>query len=114
MTAAGTNVAGAFKAQDDRFRGMRIAHDTVTSGFDSFRAGMRINGDRQIAAVESWTTGAIRGTAPFSTPGGPNTMLPYYSPAGQVINSGGNHYVQNGQGTYYQWTGNGWTPMSAH
>ena len=95
------------------FAGLQAAHNTIVSGNESYRAGMYANSARTSQIANNYSIGAIRGQAGYSTNGGPNTLLPYYSPAGQVVNSGGNYYVQNAQGTYYQWSGNGWTQMNA-
>ena len=114
MSAAGTNPEGALTAQRNQYEANRVAHGTVTSAYDSYRAGMYNNSARTSAAANNYSTGAIRGQAGYvDRNSGANTMLPYYSPAGQVINNGGNYYVQDGQGTYYQLNNNHWTRMNA-
>ena len=114
MTARGTNVAGALKAQQDQFNGNQIAHGTVMSGYNSYNVGSAANSARTSAAIGNWTTGAVRGQAAYVDPNtGATTMLPYYSQPGQVVNNGGTYYSQDAQGTYWQWTGNGWSRMNA-
>jgi hypothetical protein len=114
MTAAGTNVAGAIKAQNDRYAGIVRANETVKSGFASYNAGAADNSRRTSAAIGNWTTGAVRGNAYYVNPNtGARTELPYYLAPGHTVNNGGNTYAQDPQGNYYQQHGNYWTPMSA-
>lgn len=112
MTAGGTNIAGAQRAQQDRFEGWQGAHRTVQSGGQDYINGLAENSRRTTAAVENYSNGAILGISPYINPGtGATQMLPYYSPPGQVFNSGGNYYYQDQSGTYHQWVGNSWTQM---
>ena len=112
MSAAGTNVQGALDAQRRQYAGIRQAHETVMAGNTSYNAGSATNSARTAAAANNYSIGAIRGQAAYATPRGGSTLLPYYSPAGQVVNNGGNYYSQDKQGNYHQWQGNGWTRMN--
>lgn len=112
MTAAGTNIEGARMAQQAQYDGLRVANDIVKQGHDSYNRGSAINSARTSAAAENYSNGAIRGVSRYLDPrSGATQMLPYGLPAGQVYQSGGASYVRDQSGTYYQWAGNGWTPL---
>ncbi len=113
MTANGTNIAGAQQAQRDQFAGQQRAMGTIQEGYASYNRGMTQNSQRMDQATENWTNGAIRGVAPYVNPQtGQSVQLPYSARPGQPFNSGGQTYVQDQQGTYRQWTGNGWMQMT--
>lgn len=111
MTANGTNIAGAAKAQQDQFQGNQRAHATVQEGNKSYNQGMYDNSARTSRAAENYNQGAVRGnTAVIDPRTGQVQWLPYAQPYNQPFTSGGQTYVQNEKG-YYQWNGNGWTLM---
>ena len=111
MTAYGTNIAGAAKAQQDQFQGNQRAHETIQQGNDSYKRGMYDNSARTSRTAENYNQGAIRGnTAVIDPRSGQRQWLPYAQPYNQPFTSGGQTYIQNEKG-YYQWTGNGWTLM---
>lgn len=113
MTANGTNIAGAQQAQRDQFAGQQRAARTVQEGYDSHNRAWEQNSQRQTQATEAWTNGAIRGVAPYVNPQtGQSVQLPYAGRPGQPFNENGQTYVQDSQGNYRQWTGNGWALMS--
>lgn len=63
-------------------------------------------------AINNWTVGAIQGQAKYIDPRtGESTLLQYYSPPGQVTNSGGTYYTQDRMGQYWKWIGNEWMRM---
>lgn len=113
MTANGTNLAGAAQAQRDWFAGQQGAQETVQQGNRDYRQGMYDNSRRTSDTAQRYDNGAVRGVAPYIDPQtGQAVMLPYGSQPGQPFNSGGNTYVQDQQGNYRQWMGNGWAPMT--
>jgi len=115
MTAAGTNVQGALAAQRAQFEGNQRAYQTVQSGYASYNAGWYNNQARQSAALDRYSTQAIRGYAPYVDPRtGATTQLPYSLPQGQAYTYNGTTYAQDAQGTYWRHDGNGyWSRMSA-
>lgn len=112
MTAGGTNIQGGIDAQRRQFEGTQAANRTVQSGHQSYNNGWWVNTRRSTDAVENFSNQAILGLSPYvNTQTGAVQMLPYSSPPGQIINSGGNYYVQNQSGTYFRWTGSSWAQM---
>lgn len=112
MTANGTNVQGALQAQRDQFRGQQDAARTRQEGYDDYRRGMQRNSEATDRTLNNYSQQAIRGNAPYVDPQTGGTLwLPYGQQPGQVYTYGGNRYVQDQQGTYYQWQGNGWAMM---
>jgi hypothetical protein len=95
---------------------LRASINGANQAGQSYIASMQSNSARTSAAINGWTTGAIRGQANYVDPNtGAKTLLPYYSSPGQVQNvggAGGNNYMQDAQGTYWKWSGNGWTRMT--
>lgn len=94
---------------------LRASINGAKQAGESYIASMQANSARTSAAIDKWTTGAVRGQAAYVDPNtGATTMLPYYSSPGQVQNiggAGGNYYTQDAQGTYWRWSGNAWTRM---
>ncbi|MEO7254014.1 MAG: hypothetical protein ABIZ64_07215 [Casimicrobium sp.] len=113
MTAAGSNVQGALRHQQNQFAGRQQANATVQQGYASYNAGWAQNRARQSAAVSNYTNQAIRGVSPYVDSSGRTTMLPHYLAQGQTYQSGGNVYAQDAQGTYYRQQNNGWVRMDA-
>jgi hypothetical protein len=113
MTAAGSNVQGALRHQQNQFAGRQQANATVQQGYASYNAGWAQNSARQSAAVSNYTNQAIRGVSPYVDSSGRTTMLPHYLAQGQTYQSGGNVYAQDAQGTYYRQQNNGWVRMDA-
>lgn len=113
MTANGTNVAGAAQAQRDWFAAQQRAQQTTQQGNQDYRQGMYDNSRRMSDTAQRYDNGAVRGVAPYIDPQtGQAVMLPFGSQPGQPFNSGGNTYVQDQQGNYLQWVGNGWALMA--
>ena len=113
MTANGTNIAGAQQAQRDQFIGQQRANRTIQEGYSSYNQGSANNSARMDQAARNYSNGAIRGVAPYTDPRtGQTVMLPYAGQPGRPFNSGGETYMQDGNGNYRQWQGNGWAPMS--
>lgn len=111
-TANGTNVQGALDAQNDRFRRQQDAARTRQEGYDDYNAGARRNSEATDRTLNNYDQQAVRGNAPYVDPStGGTRWLPYSQTPGQVFNDGRNSYVQDRQGTYYQWQGNGWVEM---
>lgn len=111
MTANGTNIEGARRAQENQFRGNQEANAIVQQGFSSYRQGMYDNSARMDRAAENYSQGAIRGnTAQIDPITGQTQWLPYAQPYNQPFTSGGQTYVQNENG-YWVWNGSSWTLM---
>lgn len=113
MTAGGNNVQGALQAQRQQFEGSQRANATVQQGHASYNAAWAQNSALQSAAVANYNRQAIRGVAPYRDAGGQQTLLPHYLPQGQLYQSGGYTYAQDGQGRYWRQQGNGWVRMDA-
>ncbi len=112
-TANGTNYAGALRAQRDRFNGQQQANRTVQEGFASYNAGSAARSAETSRIAKNYGEGAIRGNAPYIDPNsGQTRWLPYGAQPGQQFTSGGETYMQNRNGTYFQQRGNGWVPMN--
>jgi hypothetical protein len=112
MTRNGEDPGNLQRAQQNQLAGQLRANQTVQQGYADYRRAMAENSNRNLAAVERYSTGAIRGQAPYAGPGG-TVMLPYSQPSYQPFNSGGEMYTRDGQGNYYVRQGNGWVPMTA-
>lgn len=111
MSANGTNVAGGLQAQQDAFAGQQRAQATRNEGYSSYRQGMYTYGERTSRAEERYDEGAVRGNVAEIDPRtGQKKWLPYSQPDGQPFTQGGQTYMRDQNG-YYQWSGNGWTPM---
>jgi hypothetical protein len=114
MTADGTNVDGALRHQREQFGRLQDAYRTQRQGGESYIQGMQENSRRMDRALDNYSEQAIRGNAPYVDQYGRTVLLPYGAQPGQVINQGGNLYLQDQQGTYYQYQGNGyWARMGA-
>jgi hypothetical protein len=112
MTANGTDLGGAARAQNDWFRGQQGAHQTITGAYDRNNEAWRQRSEREMAAVDRWDRGAIQGNAPYVDPRtGATRWLPYAPQPGQIVTQGGSSYVQDRTGTYQQWQGNRWQSM---
>ena len=112
MTANGTNVSGALEAQRRQFEGNQRAHQTVMQGYNSYNQGIAANSAATSATAQRYSEGAIRGNAPYVDPSSGKTLwLPYSAQAGRAFSSGGQTYVRDQTGTYYQQRGNGWVRM---
>lgn len=112
MTRNGADPENLRRAQQGQFEANQRANRTVQEGFAIQRESMADSSRRSSAAVEGWTTGAIRGQAPYVGPNG-QVLLPYSQPANQPFSSGGQVYVRDGQGNFFVRQGNGWSPMAA-
>ncbi len=113
MTANGTNVQGAVQAQRDQFEGQQRAHRTITEGNDSYNRGSAANSRAMSDTANRYNQGAIRGnTAVVDPTSGETRYLPYGAPPGQPFMSGGETYVRNQYGTFFQQRGNSWMPMN--
>jgi hypothetical protein len=111
MTANGTDLGGAQRAQEDRFRGSQRAHETVQEGHRSYNQGMYNNSERTSRTAENYNQGAIRGNVAQIDPRtGQELWLPYAQPYNRPFTSGGQTYVQNERG-YFVWNGGGWLLM---
>lgn len=113
MTANGTNYAGALNAQRRQFEGNQRANRTIQEDYADYNAGSAANSAARSEAVRRWGEGAIRGNAPFIDPNtGQTRYLPYAVQPGQPFSSGGETYMQDPNGSYYQQRGNGWNLMN--
>jgi hypothetical protein len=113
MSANGTNVAGGLRAQQEQFRGIQGAHNTIQRGNDSYRQGMHTNSDTTSRIAERYDQGAVRGNVAQIDPNtGQKLWLPNAQPEGHPFTQGGQTYIRDQNG-YYQWTGNGWRRMQS-
>lgn len=111
-TANGTNTGAALDQQRRQFEGQQRAYNTLKQGGDDYNRGWQENTQRTDRALNNYSEQAIRGNAPYVDPQtGGTRWLPYGAQPGQVYSDGRNSYVQDQQGTYYQWQGNGWVMM---
>jgi hypothetical protein len=114
MTARGTNVQAALDNQRINYEGRRQANDTVRGAYEASNIAWQDRSQRQMAAVENHTNGAVRGVAPYVDPNtGRATMLPNYLPQGQAVQINGNVYAQDASGQYYRRDNNGWVRLNA-
>ena len=92
---------------------LRASVNGANQAGQSYIAAQGANSARTSAAINNWTTGAIRGQAQYIDPNtGAKTLLPYSSQQGKVVNNGGQDYTQDAQGNYWHWAGNQWTRMN--
>lgn len=112
MTANGTDL-NTWKQQSDRnFQALQDSHTQVMQGYQDYNRGWQNNSDRQTQAVENYTNQAVRGNSPFANPDDGETLwLPNNRPPGQAFSYGGNIYVQDQSGNYYQRQGNQWVQL---
>lgn len=115
ITANGTNAGAALDMQRRQFQSWQDSNRTVQDGNRAYNDAWQRNGEATDRAVGGWTEGAIRGNAPYTDPRtGATLLLPYGAQPGQVINQGGSFYLQDQQGTYYQYQGKGyWARMGS-
>ncbi len=107
MSANGTDVQGALRAQQQNFEGLQAAHNTQVETGQIYIDTMQQNSDIALGAVENYDLGAVRGNVVVNGPGGP-VELPYSNvQVGQTVNANGYTYVMTQQG-YAVWTGYGW------
>jgi len=108
MTANGTNPQAGLQAQQDNFRRLQDAHNTVMQGYNDYNAGWAANSNATVNAIENYDIGAVRGDVIVNGPSGA-VELPYSTmQVGQTVNdANGCTYMLTQQG-YAVWTGNGW------
>ena len=111
MTANGTNIGGAIKAQNDWFKGQQDAYGTVQQGYDAYRQGMYGNSARTDDVFQRYNEGAMRGNVAQIDPRtGQPTWVPYNAPYNQPFTYNGQYYLRNEKG-YFVWDSSGWVPM---
>jgi hypothetical protein len=105
------NAQRLHQAQVDRFNAMQNASKTQRDAGEALIQNNQQNSDRRIDAVDRSTQGSIRGNTAYVDPrSGTTQWMPTNAP-GQIQVRGGETYVQDRYGNYYQRQGSSWVPV---
>ncbi|MBL8890043.1 MAG: hypothetical protein JNL67_08700 [Planctomycetaceae bacterium] len=111
MTAGGTNYQAAADAQRQQFAGWQQANQTIQQGHNSYNQGHWQNQQRQSAAMQRYSDGAIRGQWYYQDPyQGTVHTLPYGQGSGFYHNNVDSFFTDS-IGQYYRATGHGWQAL---
>ena len=107
MSANGTNPQAALEAQRQQFAGNQAAYRTQQDTGQTYIDTMQQNSNRNLEAVEGFSTGAVRGNVIVNGPDGA-VELPYSGvQVGQQVEYNGWVYQMTQQG-YAVWNGSYW------
>ncbi len=102
MTAGGTNAGPALQQQQQNFRALQQANQSLQQGYDSYNQGWWNNSQTMDQTLDNYDNQAIRGNAYYGNPyTGETYNLPYTSGPGYYGGSDEAFY-QDPTGRYYQ------------
>lgn len=108
-TQGGRNPGPALQQQQNNFRALQDAHNTVQQGFDSQNQGWWANQQRQDNVYQRYDDGAIRGNAYYQNPNtGETYQMPYGGQPG-VYGNNQDTFINDQQGNYHQVDPQGYT-----
>ena len=105
------NAARAHQAQVDHFNAMQNVTKTQREAGETLIQSNQQSSDQRLNTVERSTQGSIRGNTAYTDPrSGTTQWMPTNAP-GQVQVRGGETYIQDRNGNYYQRQGSSWVPV---